>query len=670
MLTLAEKILFIACVILSFLLAYRTFGKMWRIIQRGQGGKITFDQMQSRLTKAIGALFTQGRIIRHRRATSLFHYGVAFGFIYYLLVNLIDVIEGFVPGFRFLGDTAIGGLYRLLADVLSVAVLVGVIYFIVRRFFIKPNELQFNPNVKLHPKVKRGIQRDSLIVAVFILLHVGFRFIGASIQLAQDGSDMWQPFASALSALWRELNASELAIGRHVAWWLALGLILAFLPYFPYTKHLHLFAGPFNFATRPERAALGAMEKIDFDDQTIEKFGAAKLTDLHQKHVVDAFACIMCNRCQQVCPAYTTGKELSPSALEVNKRYYIWERFDALSNGGVDDKNLLEYAISESAVWACTSCGACVDVCPVGNEPMFDILNIRRERVLMESSFPSQLKNAFNGMERNGNPWQMSEDRMAWAKPLAFKVPTVEENPEYEVLYWVGCAGAFDPNAQQIARAIATVLHKAGVNFAVLGNQESCTGDVARRAGNEYLFFEMAKATTETLNGAGADKKTIIAGCPHCLHTLGKEYRDFGARFEVMHHTQFINNLIGSGKIKLDASKTESITFHDPCYLGRHNGEFDAPRNLLSQAGATIEMPRNRSDSFCCGAGGAQVWKEEEHGTQAVNANRFAEAKATGAKTLAIGCPFCARMMNDANNADGATMQVKDVAEIVLEAMG
>jgi Fe-S oxidoreductase len=179
----------------------------------------------------------------------------------------------------------------------------------------------------------------------------------------------------------------------------------------------------------------------------------------------------------------------------------------------------------------------------------------------------------------------------------------------------------------------------------------------------------MAKATIETLNGAGADKKTIIAGCPHCLHTLGKEYRDFGARFEVMHHTQFINNLVGSGKIKIDASKIDSITFHDPCYLGRHNGEFDAPRHLLSQAGATIEMPRNRSDSFCCGAGGAQVWKEEEHGTQAVNANRFAEAKATGAKTLAIGCPFCARMMNDANNADGAPMQVKDVAEIVLEAM-
>jgi Fe-S oxidoreductase len=301
---------------------------------------------------------------------------------------------------------------------------------------------------------------------------------------------------------------------------------------------------------------------------------------------------------------------------------------------------------------------------------MFDILAIRQDQVLMNSQFPDELKGAFNGMERNGNPWQMAEDRLAWAKPLDIPAPTVEENPDFEVLYWVGCAGSFDPNAQAIARAIATVLNAAGVSFAVLGNNETCTGDVARRAGNEYLFFVMAETNIETLNALGADQKKIVTGCPHCLHTLGKEYADYGANFTVLHHTQLITELIGQGRLKLNGDKLEQVTFHDPCYLGRHNGEYQAPREALAKAGMTLlEMDRSKSNSFCCGAGGAQVWKEEEAGTQAVNDNRFAEARATGAQTLAIGCPFCARMLNDANNAAGAPMQVKDVAEVVAGAL-
>jgi Fe-S oxidoreductase len=469
--------------------------------------------------------------------------------------------------------------------------------------------------------------------------------------------------------LWAGFSPGAQVIGWHISWWIALGLILAFLPYFPYTKHAHLFVGPFNFMTRPQRRALGALDPIDFNDENIEQFGVARLTDLRQTHLVDAFACIMCNRCQDACPAYVTGKELSPSTLEINKRYYIWDTMNDLASGKEDPLPLLEYAISESAVWACTSCGACVEVCPVGNEPMFDILAIRRDQVLMNSAFPHELKGAFTGMERNGNPWQMSSDRMMWTKSLPFKVATVEENPDFELLYWVGCAGAFDPNAQAIARAIATVLHAAGVNFAVLGQNEACTGDVARRAGNEYLFFEMAQANIEMLNSIGADKKRIVTGCPHCLHTLGKEYADYGGNYTVLHHTQLIAELIGNGKLKLTPPSREAgVTFHDPCYLGRHNGVYDAPREALAQAGLTLlEMSRSKNNSFCCGAGGAQMWKEEEKGQQAVNANRYAEAQATGADTLAIGCPFCARMLNDANTQAGAPMKVKDVAEIVAE---
>jgi Fe-S oxidoreductase len=486
-----------------------------------------------------------------------------------------------------------------------------------------------------------------------------------------EGWDPWQPFASLVAMGLAALPPNVLVVGWHLSWWVALGLILLFLPYFPYTKHAHLFMGPFNFATRPRRRAMGALDSINFEDESQEQFGVTTLTDLSQTHLVDPFACIMCNRCQDVCPGYVTGKELSPSTLEINKRYYIWGNMERLAAGEPEETPLLDYAISESAVWACTSCGACIEACPVGNEPMFDILNIRRSQVLMESQFPAQLKGAFTGMERSGNPWQMTEDRLGWAKSLDFPVPTVEDNPNYEFLYWVGCAGAFDPSAQKIARATATVLHTAGVNFAVLGNDEACTGDTARRAGNEYLFYELAQANIETLGAAGANQKRIVVNCPHCLHTLSKEYPDYGGNYTVLHHTQLITELIGSGKLKLNGQNgLEPVTFHDPCYLGRHNTIYNDPRQALAEAGVTLlEMERSRNKSFCCGAGGAQMWKEEEPGRQSVNVNRYAEARATGAKTLAVGCPFCARMLNDANNNAGGPMVVKDVAEVVAEAI-
>jgi Fe-S oxidoreductase len=669
MLTLIEKILFAFLVLASLSLTYITFGRMVRTVLRGQG-KIRLDQIPKRLVTAAVALFNQGRIIRHRKIASIFHYGVAWSFILYGLANPIDVLEGYLPNFRFLGDTALGGVYRLFIDVFSVTALVGVIFFLARRFLVGDTALKIRENVRVLPQVRDGIRRDSLIVGLFILIHIGFRFLGQSFVIAGEGGDGWQPFAGLVANAWSGMSASSLDVAWHACWWIALVAILLFLPYFPYTKHAHLFMGPINFATRPERSALGALDPLDFEDESIEQFGVARLTDLTQTQILDAFACIMCNRCQDACPAYVTGKELSPAALEVNKRYYLRRNMAALAAGNEDETPLLEYAISESAVWACTSCGACVEVCPVGNEPMFDILDLRRNQVLMESSFPQELKAAFTGMERVGNPWGMTNDRMEWTQPLNFQVPTVEENPDYEILYWVGCAGAFDPNAQEIARATATVLHSAGVNFAVLGNEESCTGDSARRAGNEYLFYELAQGNIELLKGIGAEEKTIVTGCPHCFHTLSKEYPALGGTFRVLHHTQLIADLIGRGKLTLNGGQLAKTTFHDPCYLGRHNGVYEAPREVLAKAGMTLlEMDRSRSDSFCCGAGGAQMWKEEEHGRQAVNLNRFAEAQETGAQTLAVSCPFCARMLDDANTEAGQVMAVKDVAQVIADAI-
>lgn len=669
MLSPTEKFVFILLVAISLGATIVTFDEMRRIIARGKG-KLRLDDLPRRMVTGVVALITQGRILKHRKLTSLFHYGVAWGFIFYGLVNVLDIVEGFVAGFEIPGLA--GGVYRLLADLFSVSVLLGVVYLIWRRFATRSGRrtLSARENVQVMASAREGIPKDSLVVGLFILLHVGFRFLSQTFHVALEGGDAWQPFAGAVAGMWQGLSPAALTYGFHASWWIALGLIFLFLPYFPYTKHAHLFMGPLNFMTRPDRAALGAMEPINFEDENIEQFGVGRLTDMPQTHILDAFACIMCNRCQDACPAYVTGKELSPAALEINKRYYIRENMAQLANGGQDESHLLDYAISESALWACTACGACVEVCPVGNEPMFDILNIRRDQVLMEADFPNELQGAYRGMERMGNPWSTTEDRLAWTEPLDFEVPTVEENPDFDVLYWVGCAGAFDPKGQEIARAIVTVLQAAGVNFAVLGSRETCTGDSARRSGNEYLFYEMASANVETLDEIGAGQKRIVTGCPHCLHTIGREYKDLGGDFQVMHHTQMIADLVGRGKLRLKDGKLEQMTFHDPCFLGRHNGVYDEPRDSLAQAGVTLlEMDRSRSDSFCCGAGGAQFWKEEEPGGQAVSMNRYREAEETGADTLAIGCPFCARMLEDAGKEAGETMKVQDVAQVVAGAL-
>lgn len=674
MLTPVEKMLFLILAILSLGAAYTGFMQIYAIINRGQG-QLHFSGFFRRAWNALIIYISQRTTLKTRRVSSLFHYGIVLGFTYYFLVNLVDGLIGFIPGFEAslnnFGIVYDG--YRFIGDILSVVVLVSMSYFLVRRFYL-PNkkELQFHDNILLHPKVQQGsIRRDSLIVGGFMLLHIGARFLGESVAVAQHGFDPFMPFASIIAPIWTGLNVDALLMMRHLFWWLALGSIFLFFPYFPFTKHAHLFMAPLNYLTRPERKSLGALEPLNFEDESLEQFGASKLEDLSKTQIFDGLACIMCNRCQDVCPAYVTGKELSPSALEVNKRYYMKDHWNALADGAESEWLLLGNVISESAVWACTSCGACVDICPVGNEPMFDILDIRRDAVLMKSEFPQELQGAFNGMERQGNPWQIAESRLGWTEGLDIPVPTTEENPDFDVLYWTGCAVSYDPRAQKTAQALVKVMHQAGVNFAVLGNSESCTGDVARRAGNEYLYFEMATANVEMLNEV--KPKRIVVTCPHCYHNIGKEYPQFGGDYEIVHHTELIEELVQAKKLSgaADPSKWSNVTFHDPCYLGRHNNIVDAPRNVLQSAGASIkEMPRSKKNSFCCGAGGAQFWKEEEHGTKKVNLERYEEAKATGADTLAVGCPFCMRMFVDASGEIADGPKVMDVVEIIAENIG
>jgi Fe-S oxidoreductase len=665
MLTLPERIFFLLVALLSLYLTALATWRIIRTISRGQG-RPDWKALPGRVVGVVLKTVSFAPTFRTRFVTSLFHAFVGWGFTYYLLVNIGDVLKGYIPGYQVLGAGSLGNLYRLGADVLSGGVLLGMAYLIVRRFLVRPDALATRATTLLHPKARAGIRRDSAIVASFIVLHVGGRFVGESFGLALEGRDAWQPLASAVSRLWSAWAPGSLVIAAHVAWWFALGLILAFLPYFLYSKHLHLFFAPINFLLKPQRRSMGELDRLNFDDPSIEQFGASRLEQLSWSSLVDAYACIMCNRCQEACPAYATGKVLSPAALEINKRYFLNQEGGRLARGEASSQSLLEFAIPAEAVWACTACGACIDVCPVGNEPMRDILDIRRHLVLTESAFPDQLQAAFRGMERTSNVWNIGpEKRMEWAAGL--EVPIVASTKDFEILWWVGCAPATDARAQKTARAFAAVLKAAGVRYAVLGSEERCTGDSARRAGNEYLFHELATANVETLKRVGA--RRIVTTCPHCLHTLKNEYPAYGGNFDVVHHSQLIQEMTEAGRLHLDGPAQALLTtYHDPCYLGRHNGVFDAPRAGLAAAGVQLaEMPRARADSFCCGAGGAQMWKEEEQGTERINANRVGEAAATGAEVLAVGCPFCMIMLGDQVRQAGVALEVRDLAEVVAD---
>jgi Fe-S oxidoreductase/nitrate reductase gamma subunit len=654
MLPFAHRIAFLLFAAVTVAIGLRGFYRVYQRIRAGRpDSDLRFDHLPQRLWYALVTTLTQSRTFRRRPVISCFHSFIFYGFMFYILVNLIDGIEGFFP------FTIRSASYNLAADLLSALVLIGVVALVIRRFLLPSRrDFAFNPRTMLHPDVQHNrIRVDSLIVSAFILFHVGSRALGAGAKLAAEGPDRFQPFATLLSHTFTPGNAEA---WRIFGYWGALGSVLAFLMYFPFSKHIHIFAAPAKYLVA-RRASSGVLpvEELDLESEDLQA-GASKLQDLSWPRVLDAYACIQCNRCQDVCPATATGKALSPSALEINKRMEI--------NKG-EGRPLLTFALSPEAAWACTTCGACMEVCPVQDEPMLDIIDIRRHQVMIQGDFPAQLQSAFRGMERTRNPWGINHDkRMDWAEGL--KVKTIAENPEPDVLYWVGCAASYDPQSQKTARAFVQLLEYAGVNFAVLGKKECCTGDSARRSGNELLYQQLAVQNVSTLNQVKS--KLIVATCPHCMNAIGKEYRQLGGAFQVMHHTEYLQMLVAGGKLRADAAPS-TVAFHDPCYLGRHNGVYDAPRNLLTiLSNNLVELERKRENSFCCGAGGAQFWKEEEPGTQKISDNRYREAQRALAggesRVLAVGCPFCKSMLDStAARTEADAIAVKDVAELLLE---
>ena len=656
-------------VIGSFGASYITFKKMFKIILAGTNPIIWTDVIKN-WNAGLIAFISQKTLFKTRPFVGFIHALVAWGFTLYLLVNIIDVLYGFIPNFKFLPNSITGDIYRLFVDTFSILVLLGVLYFLARRFIIQEDRLTIKDPVLLSDRAKAGMKFDSFIVGAFIIIHIGSRFLSASFEIAIHGADWSQPAANIVATLWSTLSPNTLTIAEHVTWWLALGLILLFLPYFPYSKHAHLFMGPLNIMASEKRRSMAAIETIDFEDEELDQFGAAQIQHLPQTQLLDGYACIQCSRCQDACPAYETGKELSPSALEINKRYFINDNISAIANGESIDKALTDWMLTEEAAWSCTTCGYCVEVCPVGNEPMIDILRARQNLVMMESNFPQDAVETFEKMENYGNPWGLSpQDRENWMDGL--DVPLMREKKNTEVLYWAGCSGAYDSRGREISQSVAKILNEAKVDYACLGNEETCTGDSARRIGNEYLFQTMAEQNKETFEQYNFKK--IVTQCPHCFTTLKNDYAEMGIELDVVHHSQYIDELINERKIEPKPYLDEDVTFHDPCYLGRHNGEYDAPRKVLQSVlkeGSIKEMEQSKSDSFCCGAGGGNMWYEIKTGER-INQHRVNQAVDTEAKTIAAACNFCNIMLEDGVKTTGneENIRVVDIAEMVSKGL-
>ena len=649
--------------------SYITFGKMFRVIGSGTQPIIWWDVIKN-WRPGLAAFFSQKTLFKTRPWVGFIHALVAWGFTLYLLVNVIDVLYGFIPNFKFLPNSVFGDIYRLFVDIFTILVLAGVLYLILRRFLFKDTRLKTEQPVMLSEKALTGMRFDSILVGSFIIIHVGSRLLSASFEIAGNHPDSSQPAANWLAGFWEGMPLESIHTLEHITWWMALGLILAFLPYFPYSKHAHLFMGPLNIMATVDRNSMASLEAIDFEDEELEQYGASKLEHLPQAQLLDGYACIQCSRCQDACPAYETGKELSPSAIEINKRYFLNENFSALANGESIDKALTDWMLTEEAAWSCTTCGYCVEVCPVGNEPMIDILRARQDLVMMESKFPQDAVETFEKMENYGNPWGLSpQDRENWMEGRS--IPLMREKKSVEILYWAGCSGAYDTRGKEISQSVTDIMDKAGVDYACLGNEETCTGDSARRIGNEYLFQMMAQQNKETFDQY--DFKKIVTQCPHCFTTLKNDYAEMGIELDVVHHSQFIDDLIQDKKIKPKPYIDEDITFHDPCYLGRHNNEYDAPRNVLQsvlQDGSIKEMEQSKSESFCCGAGGGNMWYEIKTGDR-INQNRVEQAVSTEAKTVAAACNFCNIMLEDGVKTTGNENNIKvlDIAEMVSKGL-
>jgi Fe-S oxidoreductase len=622
------------------------------------------DELPKRLSEEAVVVLGQRKLLQ-RLGPGLMHALIFWGF----LVLLTTIVEGFGEVVK--RDFAIpligrAGWLGLLQDGFAVLVLLGIAMALYFRKVQRPERF----------KGSHLEEADFILAMIAGIMFTLVALNGAKIALGINVKpSQWMPVSNLVSGMFGSMSTGAADLFEGVFLWSHVVLILGFLAYIPYSKHLHILASEPNvFFTRMQPR--GKLRSLHIDVEKLEdgdlSLGAGTIEDLTWKEILDLYSCTECGRCQNVCPAWSTGKPLSPKLLIMNLRDHLFmegpELLRANRKGEAREKvSLNPQVIEDEVVWDCTTCGACVQECPVNIEHIDHIVDMRRNLVMAESRFPSEAGVLLRNLESTSNPWgQPQSQRADWATGLGVRVLEDGQAPEY--LYWVGCAGSFDERAKRIAQAVTRVLQRAAVPFAILGPEELCTGDPARRIGNEYLFQELARRNIETLDGKGVRK--IIVNCPHCFNTLRNEYPDFGGEYEVIHHTELLARLMKDGRLQPGHELEEVVTYHDPCYLGRHNGTYDQPRDVLERIPGVEqrEMPRHRERGFCCGAGGSRMWLEERLGKR-VNQERTEEAISTGADSLAVACPYCLIMLDDGARAKGEAIRVQDVAQLLDEAL-
>lgn len=631
-----------------------------------------FDNIGARIKQTLIVAIAQKKILRDKKAGPI-HAGIFWGFLILLFSAANSVLTGFgiINIFNYLGP--IYSVITILTDVFIGLIMLAVSGAIYRRYVLKIERLPKDKDEK--------IEAFAILLTIFFIVTSLLFENAAMIVMGTLPSWAVNPLASALSTI---ISTSAAPIIYNIGWWLHIILILAFMNFLPYSKHLHVLTSVLNVFFSPIDP-VNKLERIDFEDETAEKFGIVDIDDLSWKSIMDGYTCTHCGRCTSVCPANQTGKILDPREIIIQVRNrtqdvapIMIKQKEAKAAGAeyqpteeeqiILDKKLVGDYVKPEALWQCTTCAACMEECPVNIEHVPVIVGMRRSLVMMDADFPPELGGAFNNIENNAAPWAFPQDERAdWAEGM--DVQQAAEKPDFDILFWVGCSGSFDDRSKKITQSFATLMNIANINFAILGKEESCNGDPARRGGNEYLADTFVKMNIETMGNYNVKK--IVTTCPHCFNTLKNEYPDFGGNYEVIHHSEFLENLIDEGKLPFnhDIKKELSVVMHDSCYLGRLNNNYDSPRNTIkSIPGLTLLEPvRNKDKGFCCGAGGARMFMEETEGKH-INIERTEELLETGAKTIALNCPFCMTMITDGVGSAGAeNVQVKDISEILLE---
>ena len=650
-----------------------------------------FNDIGRRIGRLLKMGIGQEKLIGHSRERGA---GIMHAFIFWgaLLIGVRELTlmgEGFISGFQeylpLLGsDSILGYIYISVYNIAEVLVLSMVLVALYRRIWPKPERLELNwEGIYVLLFIGSIMLTDILFDAARLNLVENYGHNLHYLNSTEYGAEwQWAPFSILVATVLNVFGEGGNAFFYHFGYWGHVASMFLFLNVLIHTKQFHEITALPNVFLGSLDYPHAITPLTDLEDETLweeGRIGVNKLEHLTWKQGLDLFSCTECGRCHDVCPTYLTDKPLTLKRFNQSLLYHLRNEESTLFLKGSTDeeKTLVGDIIHPDTLWACTTCRACEEACPVSIEHVPRIIGMRQNQTMMEEAYPPEMANTFKGLERNFNPWGIGYDQRAdWAEgleiPLMSETNTETEGQsgEIDVLMWVGCAGAFDSRNQKIARATASLYQKAGVKFAILGSEEKCTGDLARRSGNEMLFQMLAGENVETLNNYNINK--IVTSCPHCLNTIKNEYPQLGGEYEVFHHSQFIQQLVDEGRLPIGSNLKDTITYHDSCYLGRYNQEYEAPRKLLNKSGneSLREMERHGIESLCCGAGGARMWMEETIGSR-INETRAEEALSTGASTVATACPFCMTMISDGITAKGKseTVKTKDVAEIVLEAV-